>query len=126
MTIGKTITLGVLVGITAYLALIAGWTLFGVKVSELGQFPEYVGCLAELDVLEADTLEKCREWRTYYPGEDGDPSHVERLAARFVAAANRFIAAVRGDVDQIVAVWVDPIVSRLKMAGDVVKDVFAP
>ena len=125
MTTRKAITLGVGVGITAYLAMVTGLTLFGVKLGELDQFPAYVGCLAKLEVLEAETQKACRPLRSYIQGEDGDSSHVERLAARFVAAANRFTAGVSDDVDEIVAVWVMPIIHRLEMAVAVVKDVFA-
>ena len=126
MTTGKTITLGVGVGITAYLALVASLTLFGVKIGELGQFPTYVGCLAKLEVQEAETQEACRPLRSYSQAEDGDSSNVERLAAKLIAVANRLTATARNDVNEIKAVWVAPIVKRLKMAFGVAKDVFAP
>jgi hypothetical protein len=126
VTTGKAITLGVGVGITAYLALVAALTLFGVKIGELDQLPTYVGCLAKLEVLEAETQKACRPLRSYFQGEDGDSSNVEQLAAKFVAAADRLTTTARNDVDQIKAVWIAPIVKRLEMAFEVAKDIFAP
>ena len=126
MTAGKAITLGVGVGITAYLALVVGSTLSSVKIGELDQFPTYVGCLAKQEVLEAETQEECRKFRSYVRGEDGDPAYVERLAAKIIATAQQFTAAIRNDVDEIVAVWITPTIRRLAMAVDVAKDIFAP
>ena len=125
MTTGKAIALGVGVGITAYMALVASMTLFGVKIDELDQFPSYVECLAKLEGREAETPEQCRQLRSYFKGEDGDPWHVERLAAESVAVVDKLTSAAKNDVDQIVAVWIMPIVRRLEMAADVVKDIFA-
>jgi hypothetical protein len=126
VTTGKTITLGVGVGITAYLALVACLTLFGVKIGELGQFPTYVGCLAKLEVQEAEAHKVCRPLRSYFQAEDGDSSNLERLAAKFIAVANRLTATARNDVNEIKAVWITPIVDRLEMAFEVAKDIFAP
>jgi hypothetical protein len=50
---------------------------------------------------------------------------VERLAAESVAAADRLTTAAKNDADEIVAVWIMPIIRRLEMAADVVKDIFA-
>jgi hypothetical protein len=126
VTTGKAITLGVGVGVIAYLALSVGSSLSGVTIGELDQFPTSVECLAEREGLKSETQEECRKFRSYFRGEPGNPTRVERLAAEILAAANGFTATVRADVDEIVDVWVDPILSRLKMAADVVKDIFAP
>lgn len=125
MKTGKAIALGVGVGITAYMALVASMTLFGVEIGELDQFPRYVECLARLEGPEAGAQEKCQQLRSYFQGEYGDPWHVERLAAQLVAAADRLTTAAKNDADEIVAVWIMPIIRRLEMAADVVKDIFA-
>jgi len=122
---GKAIALGVGVGITAYMALVASMTLFGVKIGELDKFPRYVECLAKLEGQEAEAQEQCRQLRSYFQADDGDPWHVERLAAESVAAADRLTTAAKNDADEIVAVWIMPIIRRLEMAADVVKDIFA-
>jgi len=125
VTTGKTITLGIGMGITAYAVLVAGSALLGVRLSELDQFPGYVECLAKLETPEAETREKCRHLRSYVRAADGDPSYVERLAAKSVASANRFTASVRGDFDETVGVRVTPIVRRLEMAARVASDILA-
>lgn len=125
MSTGKAIALGVGVGIIAYGALVAGLGLVGVKVGELDQFPAYVGCLANLEVLEAETDRPCQQLRSYFQSEDGDPWRVERLAAESVAAVDRLRATARNDADEIVDVWIRPILRRLEMAADVVKDIFS-
>ncbi len=126
MTTGKAIALGVGVGITAYLALITSLTLLGVKIGELGRFPAYVGCLAELEVQGAETREPCRRLRSYFQGGDGHTWQVERLAAESVAIVSRLKTAARDDLDDIDEAWITPIARRLETAVEVAKDIFAP
>jgi hypothetical protein len=124
MTTGKSIALGVGVGISAYMALVASLALFGVKLGELGKFPADVGCLAKLEVTQAEAQEPCRQLRTYFQAEDGNPWRVEQLAAKAVATFDRLTAAARSDRDEILEAWVAPILRRLELAADVAKDIF--
>ena len=124
MTTGKAIGLGLGVGITAYLALIIGVSLFGVKLGELDKFPAYVRCLAEQEVPGAETPESCRRLRSYFSSRDA--WRVERLAADSMAVVDRLKATARNDIDEIDSAWIAPIVRRLEMAAEVVKNIFAP
>ena len=126
VTTGKSIAFGIGFGITAYLAVVACLALFGVKMNELGQFPEYVRCLARQETTEAAAEQPCRQLRSYFQGEGGDPWRVEQLAAKSVATFDRLKATARNDTDEIKTVWITPIVRRLEMAVDVAKDIFLP
>jgi hypothetical protein len=126
VTAGKSIALGIGVGITAYLALVTCLALFGVKMGELGQFPEYVRCLARLEAAEGETQQPCRQLRSYFPGDDASPWPVEHSAAKLVATLDRLKATARNDTDEIMDVWITPFVRRLEMAVDVAKDIFRP
>jgi hypothetical protein len=126
VTTGKSIAIGAGIGVTAYLAVVACLALNGVKMGELGQFPDYVRCLAKVEATQADAQQPCGQLRSYFEGDDDNPWRIEQLAAKTVATVDRLKATAKNDRDEIKAKWITPIVRRLDMAVDVAKDIFLP